>query len=86
MKPKTRPVCGTSSSINGELSEWISEILEALSQSIESDEVISSEELLSYVDKLNRLLEETGAPEEGLCVGSLDVEALYPSLVIKHCA
>ena len=27
-----------------------------------------------------------GAPEEGLCCGSLDVKALYPSLVIKECA
>ena len=53
---------------------------------MELQEVISSEELLSYVDDLNKQLEELGAPEEGLCIGSLDVKALYPSLVIKHCA
>ena len=84
--PKSRPVCGASTSIIGELSEWISQILDAVSQSLESDEVISSEELLAFVDEVNELLGEKGLPEEGLCVGSLDVKALYPSLVIKECA
>ena len=85
-RPKSRPVCGASSSINGELSEWISDILESISQSMETDEVVSSEELLSFVDDLNKTLEAEGVPELGLCVGSLDVKALYPSLVVKACA
>ena len=53
---------------------------------LEEGEVISSEELISYVDDLNNLLKEEGTPEEGLCIGSLDVKALYPSLVIKMCS
>ena len=74
--PKSHPVCGASSSINGELSEWISTILDAMAASVETSEVISSEEMLALVDELNSLLEEEGVPEEGLCVGSLDVKAL----------
>ena len=74
--PKSHPVCGASSSINGELSKWISTILDAMAASVETSEVISSEEMLALVDELNSLLEEEGVPEEGLCVGSLDVKAL----------
>ena len=74
--PKSHPVCGASRSINGELSEWISTILDAMAASVETSEVISSEEMLALVDELNSLLEEEGVPEEGLCVGSLDVKAL----------
>ena len=37
------------------------------------------------MDKLNQLLEEIGAPEEGFSVGPLHIRTLYPSLVIKHC-
>ena len=51
-----------------------------------SDEVISSEEMLAYVDELNEVLADVGAPEDGICIGSLDVKALYPSLVISACA
>ena len=31
-------------------------------------------------------LSEEGMPEEGLCLGSLDVKALYPSLLIQEAA
>ena len=53
---------------------------------MKTSEVISSEEMLSLIDDLNKLLGEEGPPEEGLCVGSLDVKALYPSLEIGKCA
>ena len=51
--PKSRPVCGASNSMNGELSHWLSDVLEAVMASEDTDEVISSEELLAYVDELN---------------------------------
>ena len=54
-----------SESINGEMSEWISTILDGLSQSMDTDEVISSEELLSYVDELVDELEKEGEVGEG---------------------
>ena len=48
-----------------------------------TEEVISSEELLSFLGDVIEEIEEKGTPEEGLCVGSLDAEALYPSLDIE---
>ena len=57
-EPKVRPVCGASSSINGELSEWISSILDALADYKETSEVISSEEMLGKIDDLNKILGE----------------------------
>ena len=56
--PKTRPVCGASSAINGKISEYLADILDAVCQADESDEVISSEELLSQMDDLNEALEK----------------------------
>ena len=85
--PKTWHVCGASESINGEMSECVSTIVEALAQSLGTEEVMSSEELLSFVDELVQELEDEGEDlEEGLCVGSIDTEALYPSLDISECA
>ena len=84
--PSSRPVCGASSSMNGELSEWLADILDAVAAAEPTDEVISGEELLAYVDEVNQRLQEEGLPEQGLCVGSLDVKALYPSLDINRCA
>ena len=68
------------------MSEWISEILEVTCKACESEEVISSEELLSFVNELNKRLRQEGVPEMGFCVGSLEVKALYPSLLIEACA
>ena len=56
--PKTRPACGTSSAINGELSEFLADIFDAVCQADPTDEVISSEELASYIDDLNQELEQ----------------------------
>ena len=56
-----------------------------MANSVETREVISSEEMLSKVDDLNKILDK-GVPEEGLCIGSLDVKALYPSLDVTTCA
>ena len=60
---------------------FFAQILDAFSGSREeTDEVISSEEMLSHIDYP---VEEI---PEGLCVGSLDVQSLYPSLDVPQCA
>ena len=58
--PKTRPVCGACRSINGELSEWITEILGAacLCQGEDDSEAISGEEMRAELDKVAKELEE----------------------------
>ena len=84
--PKTRPVCGASRSINGEISEWVSVILDAVNSASDPVENISTEELLSHVDDLVLRLNQDGMPSEGICVGSLDVKDLYPSLNIVESA
>ena len=56
--PKTRPVCGAATGINGELSEWIADIVEAALQGVDNKEVISTEEMLAHVDRVNKEWEE----------------------------
>ena len=85
-RPASRPVCGASRSINGELSEMLSTILEAVSSSLGGDEVISGEELRSMLDDVALEIRDSERGQHGLCVGSVDVNALYPSLEIKQCA
>ena len=58
--PKSRPVCGASCSLNQELSEWVSQILEAGIESKEHSEVISTEDLLNQIDRLNKSWRESG--------------------------
>ena len=50
-KPASRPVCGASRSINGELSEYLSVILESVAASMKTDEVISGERLRYMAEK-----------------------------------
>ena len=49
--------------------------------------MISTEEMLAHIEKLNRTWEEQGVQhaDKDLFVGSLDAEALYPSLNTKLC-
>ena len=47
-QPKTRPVCGASETMNQELSEWVSELVEAALKGMDSKEMISTEELLGH--------------------------------------
>ena len=61
-------MCGASSCINGELSEWISDILDAMGDADGSEEAISGEEMQSYVDDLAHELLEIGSPEMGICI------------------
>ena len=73
--------------MNKELSEWVSEILEAGMECRENSEVISTEDLLHEVDELNREWREKGVNMEQneVFVGSLDATALYPSLDVQRC-
>ena len=49
-KSKSKPVCGASSSLNGELSEWVALNLDSVNASLPTNEVISYKELLAHVD------------------------------------
>ena len=49
--PKTRPTCLAHSSPNGELSEWIADWLEAAIDARGTTEAISTEDMLSKVDR-----------------------------------
>ena len=86
--PKCRPVCGASCSINQELSEWVAQILEATLGSGEQSEVISTEDLLSEIDRLNENWKAQGRVigQDEIFVGSLDAAALYPSLDVAKCS
>ena len=72
--PPGRPVCGGDVSYNKRLSHLLSVILTDV-YTKEETVCLSTEELLTEVDKLN----EEGIGED-LVIGSFDVEALYPSL------
>ena len=50
--PKSRPLCGASETVNMELYEDISLIIEAALEAQEQREIISTEELLAKVDRL----------------------------------
>ena len=87
--PKTRPVCGASTSLNQEMSEWVSDVLEAvLDSETENHEAISTEDMLPEIDRLNQKWIEEGkkVDPKDIFIGSLDAEALYPSLDTKKCA
>ena len=51
--PKTCPVCIVSQTLNMEMSEWVTGILDAVQETEEEHEVISTEEMLHTIDKLN---------------------------------
>ena len=85
--PKTRPLCFAKKTINGELSEFVSQILDPAANCITNSEVISTEECANKVDQFNRKLAiGQVSTYSGLVVGSLDATALYPSLDILKCA
>ena len=80
---KTRPVCTACRSPNGELSEYLADILDAAAEASDSsEEAISTEDLLSMVDKVSSKILGLGLEEDKIFVGSLDAVSLYPSLVI----
>ena len=75
--PPGRPVCGASFSINGEVSHYTVDVLGALAAADTTEEVCSSEELLAFVDEVVEKLDQS-EEEVDMCIGSLDVKALYP--------
>ena len=82
----TRPVCGASSSINGELSEYLSNIVDSINDFPETKEVISCEEMCGKLDDLNMKLIEEDVDMSEVMIASSDATALYPSLNIRDCA
>ena len=85
--PKTRPLYGAHRTMNGKLSEWIADVVEAaISAKGTSKESISTEDVLSIVDKVALQILNQNLNQEDLFVGSLDAEALYPSLNIDKTA
>ena len=83
--PASRPVGGASTSMNGEMSEWVSSILDSIFKAEETDKVFSSEELLAEVDEASQRTREE-APGEKVFMAQLDAKAFSPSLDIKHSA
>ena len=89
--PSARPVCLCTSSINLRPSDILSEVLTPIARvegrGIESE---STEESLFYIDEANIKVREEysrGEDTEGeLVIGSMDVEALYPSIEVSKSA
>ena len=84
--PKTRLVCQSSSTHNQRISDMLSDIMAATFSSEDSVEAISTEDMLSKVEELNRRIEQGEISPKNLTIGSLDVESLYPSIDTKKAA
>merc|ERR1712079_847671 len=48
--PRTRPVCGAKRSVNGRVGNLLSEVLRAVIEGEETDECISTEEMLHHME------------------------------------
>ena len=89
--PAVRPVCLCTSSINLRASDILSEVLTPIAReegkNIESE---STEESIYYVDKANKEireeLERGIVSDTDIIIGSMDVEALYPSIQVNRSA
>ena len=88
--PKARPVCGSRSGIDYQVQIILSDILEPVAQSMKDKiSAISSEDLLSKVEALNRdlqLIHDQGDPQgilKNLGLIGADAEALFPSMLRK---
>ena len=79
--PKTRPVCTASETMNIELSEWVTDVVEAALATGFQTEVISTEEKMKKIDdvKSKWRTEETNVTEDNVSIVSLDAVSLYPS-------
>ena len=82
--PKTRPVCGAKRSVNGRVGNLLSEVLRAVIEGEETDECISTEEMLHHMEVAAE--EIAAVPGVRITVASEDAEALYPSLDIEQSA
>ena len=79
-------MCASARSPNGELSEYIADIVEAAKDARGTEECISTEDLLSVIDSVSEKILEENLNDDELFIGSLDAEALYPSLEIDKCS
>ena len=75
--PPTRPVCGITSSANKRISHLLSIVLSEIWKRDEESVCMSTEEMVSEIDRLNIIVST-----KRIVVGSTDVKALYPSLDI----
>ena len=79
--PNLRPVCGCSSSLNGELSEWVAQILDNLC-SLKQHLMLYPVKKCShvYVDDLVQEIRETVEDLSEIFVEYFNAVTLYPSL------
>ena len=79
--PQGRGVCGASSTINQRMSDLLSDLLVGTASSEkESFESSSTEDMIAAVDDFNDKVRVGKIKEGSLMVGSLDVQALYPTV------
>ena len=82
--PPMRPVCGASEGINAELGELLGEILDVLAEEEDRENggliSDSTEDMCARFEEVNKELEKEENRGKKFVIGSLDVEALYPSL------
>ena len=77
--PKSRPIVGASRELTTPLGEVLLDMLEPVARSRDKIwEAQSTEEVLRKISEANLRLKIKGAKQ--IMVGSLDVEALYPSI------
>ena len=81
--PNTTAMCGASHTINQRISDISTDYLNSLFQCEETSKTKSTENFLNSIDKLNQLIREGKVNDKLIMIGSLDVEALYPSTDIK---
>ena len=76
---KTRPVCLAKVAPNNVLSHILAQILKPVGDEADNNAVFSTEEIIAMLKKVNSL--NLSASGKKIGVGSMDVKALYPSLV-----
>ena len=72
-------MCSAANTINQRISDTLTDVLQALFQSEPSHESKSTESFIHKIDMLNQKIKSGEIKAPRLMVGSLDVEALYPS-------
>ena len=78
--PKVRPVCGARDCVTKRVSYILSSVLAVLVNG-ESTHCWSTDDMIDEIKRVN----ESGRIDEKCVMGSLDVDALYPSLDIEKC-
>ena len=80
--PKSRPIFGAARGLTTPLGEMLSEIIDPIAKARKIQwEAQSTEEVLRQIEETNLKLETEKI--EKIAIGSLDVEALYPSISQK---